>query len=92
MVGGRRDREPLAWCETDRGRLILELGGGLGSAALTLLERLERGGRLKDVERYDFTELVPAFLRRGQRALAERFDPFQNLTVHYLLTGARVLG
>jgi DNA-3-methyladenine glycosylase II len=26
------------------------------------------------------------------RAVAERFDPFQNLTIHYLLTGARVLG
>jgi 3-methyladenine DNA glycosylase/8-oxoguanine DNA glycosylase len=26
------------------------------------------------------------------RAVVERFDPFQNLTVHYLLTGARVLG
>jgi 3-methyladenine DNA glycosylase/8-oxoguanine DNA glycosylase len=26
------------------------------------------------------------------RAVAERFDPFQNLTVHYLLTGARALG
>ena len=24
--------------------------------------------------------------------VVERFDPFQNLTVHYLLTGARVLG
>jgi 3-methyladenine DNA glycosylase/8-oxoguanine DNA glycosylase len=26
------------------------------------------------------------------RSIVERFDPFQNLTVHYLLTGARVLG
>ena len=26
------------------------------------------------------------------RTVVERFDPFQNLTVHYLLTGARVLG
>jgi 3-methyladenine DNA glycosylase/8-oxoguanine DNA glycosylase len=26
------------------------------------------------------------------RAVVDRFDPFQNLTVHYLLTGARVLG
>jgi DNA-3-methyladenine glycosylase II len=26
------------------------------------------------------------------RSVAESFDPFQNLTVHYLLTGARVLG
>jgi DNA-3-methyladenine glycosylase II len=26
------------------------------------------------------------------RSVVERFDPFQNVTVHYLLTGARVLG
>ena len=26
------------------------------------------------------------------RSVVQRFDPFQNLTVHYLLTGARVLG
>jgi len=26
------------------------------------------------------------------RAIADRFDPFQNLTVHYLLTGARLFG
>jgi DNA-3-methyladenine glycosylase II len=26
------------------------------------------------------------------RSVVERFEPFQNLTVHYLLTGARVLG
>jgi 3-methyladenine DNA glycosylase/8-oxoguanine DNA glycosylase len=25
-------------------------------------------------------------------SVVERFDPFQNVTVHYLLTGARVLG
>src|SRR5262245_15944580 len=55
------------------GLRILEIGGGLGSAALALLERLERSGRLADLARYDFTELVPAFLRRGQRALGARF-------------------
>ena len=26
------------------------------------------------------------------RAAGERFDPFQNLTAHYLLTGLRVVG
>jgi len=26
------------------------------------------------------------------RAVVDRFDPFQNVTIHYLLTGARVLG
>ena len=55
------------------GLRILEVGGGLGSAALCLLERLQRSGRLGDIATYEFTELVPAFLRRGQRALGERF-------------------
>jgi len=55
------------------GLRILEIGGGLGSGALALLERLEKSGRLGDVARYDFTEITPAFLRRGQRNLAARF-------------------
>lgn len=52
---------------------ILELGGGLASGATALLERLSSAGRLDDVGTYRFTELVPAFLRRGQRVLGERF-------------------
>jgi SAM-dependent methyltransferase len=50
---------------------ILELGGGLASGATALLERLSATGRLEDVEEYRFTELVPAFLRRGQRVLQD---------------------
>ena len=52
---------------------IMELGGGLASAASALLERLSRAGRRGDIQAYRFTELVPAFLRRGQRILEERF-------------------
>lgn len=52
---------------------VLELGGGLGSAAVALLERLERAGRWKDLAEYRFTELVPAFLRRGHAAVQRRF-------------------
>jgi SAM-dependent methyltransferase len=51
------------------GGAILELGGGLGSGALALLEALRAAGRLPEVQEYRFTELVPAFLRRGQHAL-----------------------
>jgi len=51
------------------GGVILEVGGGLGSGALALLEALRAAGRLGDVREYRFTELVPAFLRRGQQAL-----------------------
>jgi SAM-dependent methyltransferase len=59
---------------------ILELGGGLGSGAAALLERLSGAGRLADVDAYRFTELVPALLRRGQRLLEERFRDGPSLT------------
>ncbi len=58
------------------GGVILEVGGGLGSGALALLDRLEAAGRLGEVREYRFTELVPAFLRRGQQTLQRRYgDP-----------------
>jgi SAM-dependent methyltransferase len=52
---------------------ILELGGGLASGALAALEALAGAGRLGDLREYRFTELVPAFLRRGQAVLEARF-------------------
>lgn len=51
---------------------ILELGGGLGSAAVALLDRLRELGRWSDIETYRFTDVVPAFLRRGAQALETR--------------------
>src|SRR5262249_61627968 len=48
---------------------VLELGGGLGSGALALLERLHARGRLDVIADYRFTEFVAAFLRRGEQAL-----------------------
>lgn len=56
-----------------RSATILELGGGAGSAALALLGHLAAEGRLGNVARYRFTEPVPAFQRRGERALKARF-------------------
>jgi SAM-dependent methyltransferase len=50
-----------------RGRTILELGGGLGSATAALLETPVAPGA------YRFTEAAPSFLRRGQRTLRARF-------------------
>jgi SAM-dependent methyltransferase len=61
-----------AWLPPDGGT-ILELGGGLASGAIAVLEGLQRAGRLHEVREYRFTELVPHFLRRGQRALQSRF-------------------
>lgn len=52
---------------------ILELGGGLASGAVAALEALGEAGRLADIHSYRFTELVPAFLRRGQAVLQARF-------------------
>jgi SAM-dependent methyltransferase len=52
---------------------ILELGGGSGSAALALGERLARDARLPRVGRYVFTEIVPTFLRRAERSIRARF-------------------
>jgi SAM-dependent methyltransferase len=46
---------------------ILEVGGGGGSAALAALAALVGAGR--PPARYTFTELHPAFLRRGARAV-----------------------
>ncbi len=57
----------------DRGGAILELGGGLGSGAVALLERLEETGRLVTMRSYRLTEIAPSFLRRAQRRLAGRF-------------------
>ena len=61
------------------GGVILELGGGLGSGALALLERLEAAGRLGTVAGYRFTELVPAFLRRGEQTLRARYPAWPGL-------------
>lgn len=62
------------------GAAILELGGGLASAAIALLERLDHSGRLGQIRQYRFTEVVPAFLRRGQQTLQARFPGAACLT------------
>jgi SAM-dependent methyltransferase len=52
---------------------ILEVGGGLGSGAEALLDRLAFVGRSGDVSTYRFTEISPLFLKRAQRTLAARY-------------------
>ena len=52
---------------------ILEIGGGLGSAADTLLGHLEDSGRSAQVASYHLTEISPLFLKRAQRNLAARY-------------------
>jgi SAM-dependent methyltransferase len=51
---------------------ILEIGGGLGSAADTLLDQLERTGRAAQVSSYHLTDISPLFLKRAQRNLSAR--------------------
>jgi len=52
---------------------LVELGGGSGSAALAVAERLARDARLPRIGRYVFTEIVPTFLRRAERSIRSRF-------------------
>ncbi len=61
------------------GGAVLELGGGLGSGATALLERLESTGRRDLVTGYRFTELVGAFLRRGEQTLRARYPEWPGL-------------
>jgi SAM-dependent methyltransferase len=75
-IGAIAVAEWLPW----PGATILELGGGLASAACALLEELERTGRLGSLGAYHFTELVPAFLRRGQQTLQTRFPDLRGIT------------
>jgi SAM-dependent methyltransferase len=68
---------------------ILELGGGLGSAAVALLERVGASGRLGAIREYHFTEIVPAFLRSGQQVLERQCPGVSGLTFGRLDMNAR---
>jgi len=67
-----------------RPAVILELGGGCASGTTAALGHLAGAGRLGDVRAYRFTELVPAFLRRGQRNVEERFAGLPGLSFEAL--------
>jgi SAM-dependent methyltransferase len=72
-VNNRLGAEAVARALPLRPAVVLELGGGSGSAALALGDRLARDAALSRIERYHFTEVVPTFLRRAERALRARF-------------------
>lgn len=63
---------------------ILELGAGLGSAAIALLDRLREIGRWDDIVEYRFTDIVPAFMRRGRDAVEKRFPEARFLSAEAL--------
>ncbi len=60
---------------------VVEIGGGSGSAAAAVAERLARDAAASRIGRYVFTEIVPTFLRRAERSLRSRFPdlPFEFL-------------
>jgi SAM-dependent methyltransferase len=60
---------------------IVEIGGGSGSAAAAVAERLARDGALSRIGRYVFTEIVPTFLRRAERNLRAQF---QGIPIEFL--------
>jgi SAM-dependent methyltransferase len=51
---------------------ILEIGGGLGSGAEALFDRLDVRARATQISAYRFTEVSPLFLRRAHRTLDAR--------------------
>lgn len=60
---------------------VVEIGGGSGSAALAVAERLLRDSSLERIGHYVFSEIVPTFLRRAERALKARCP---GLSIEYL--------
>jgi len=79
QINNRLGAEAVARLLPHRPATILEIGGGSGSAAQALAERLARDGALGRIGRYVFTEIVPTFLRRAERSLSARFRevPFE---------------
>jgi SAM-dependent methyltransferase len=55
---------------------VLEVGGGLGSGAQALLDRLIATGRAQALGAYRFTEISPLFLKRAQRTLGTLYPQY----------------
>jgi SAM-dependent methyltransferase len=76
QINNRLGAEAVARALPVSGRAtIVELGGGSGSAALALFERMARDAAVSRIGRYVFTEIVPTFLRRAERALKTLHPP-----------------
>lgn len=73
QINNRLGAEAVLRALPQRPATLLEIGGGSGSAAVAVAERLARDARLSRIERYAFTEVVPTFLRRAERTLRARF-------------------
>jgi SAM-dependent methyltransferase len=79
QINNRLGAEAVARLLPARPATVVEIGGGSGSAALAIGERLARDSALPRIGRYVFTEIVPTFLRRAERSLRARFPevPFE---------------
>jgi SAM-dependent methyltransferase len=73
QINNRLGAEAVARSLPRHPATIVEIGGGSGSAALAVAERLARDAALPRIGRYVFTELVPTFLRRAERNVKARF-------------------
>jgi len=73
QINNRLGAEAVARALPRHPATVLEIGGGSGSAALAVAERLARDAALPRIGRYLFTEIVPTFLRRAERSLKARF-------------------
>ncbi len=76
QINNRLGAEAVARALPRRPATVVEIGGGSGSAALAVAERLARDGALSRIGRYVFTEIVPTFLRRAERNIKARFPAF----------------
>jgi SAM-dependent methyltransferase len=73
QINNRLGAEAVARALPEHAATVVEIGGGSGSAALAVGERLARDAALPRIGRYLFTEIVPTFLRRAERSLKARF-------------------
>jgi SAM-dependent methyltransferase len=73
-INNRLGAEAVVRClPSSRPATVVEIGGGSGSAALALAERLARDAALSRIGHYRFSEIVPTFLRRAERTIRARF-------------------
>jgi SAM-dependent methyltransferase len=79
-VNNRVGAAALAAIADDAQEAVLELGAGLGSGATAALEALAAANRLDRVASYRITDLVPAFIRTGQRRIETRHPDVRGLT------------
>ena len=73
QINNRLGAEAVLRALPKRPATLVEIGGGSGSAALAVADRLAREGSIGRIGRYVFTEIVPTFLRRAERNLRTRY-------------------